>query len=246
MNIDLVIPALNESASIARVIRAIPRPPIRNIVVGDNGSSDGTGEIARYAGATVIRENERGYGAACLAALRALPDDTDIVVFMDADGSDEPGMIPALIEPILQDRADLVIGSRTLGQPDPGALTAPQRFGNWIASRWLSQRFSLPATDLGPFRAIRRSSLDRLEMHDRNYGWTVEMQIKAALQNLRYAEVAVPYYRRIGQSKVSGTVRGVIGAGQKIIGWLFYHDLKASIASLKNLEDRERSDSRHG
>lgn len=226
MNIDLVIPALNEAPSISGVVRAIPRPPIRTVYVADNGSTDGTGELAAAAGAQVVREDERGYGAACLAVLRGLPADTDIVVFMDADGSDEPSLIPRLVAPILADEADLVIGSRVLGEAEPGALSPPQRVGNVIASAWLRLRFDQPATDLGPFRAIRRSALDALDMADRDYGWTVEMQIKAAQRGLRYAEVPVPYYRRIGESKVSGTIRGVLGASRKIIGWLAYHDLR--------------------
>lgn len=226
MNIDLVIPALNEAPSIGRVVRAVPQPPVRTIYVADNGSIDGTGDLAAAAGARVVREEEKGYGAACLAALAELPDDTDIVVFMDADGSDEPNMIGELVEPIIRDEADLVIGSRVLGRAEPGALSSPQRAGNLIASAWLTLRFDQPASDLGPFRAIRRSSLDSLGMADRNYGWTVEMQIKAAQRGLRYAEVPVPYYRRIGESKVSGTVSGVLGASRKILGWLAYHDLR--------------------
>ncbi len=230
MNIDMVIPALNEAPSIARVVRSVPRPPIRDIWVADNGSSDGTGELARDAGARVVREEERGYGAACLAALAALESDCDIVVFMDADGSDDPTCVSALVAPIVDGQADLVIGSRALGAAEPGSLSLPQRVGNVIASAWLKTRFGLPATDLGPFRAIRKSSLDALAMADRNYGWTVEMQIKAAQQGLRYAEVPVPYFRRVGTSKVSGTVRGVFGASRKIIGWLAYHDLRDTMA----------------
>ncbi|MEM6730387.1 MAG: glycosyltransferase family 2 protein [Myxococcota bacterium] len=233
MNVDMVIPALNEALSIEQVVRAIPRPPVREIIVADNGSSDGTGELASKAGARVVRENERGYGAACLAALAELPRDTEIVVFMDADGSDEPSKIPELIAPIERGEADIVIGSRATGAAERGALSVPQRAGNVIASAWLQARFGQPTTDLGPFRAIRRSSLEALEMADRDYGWTVEMQIKAAQRGLRYAEIPVPYYRRIGESKVSGTLRGVVGASRKIIGWLAYHDLRDSVRRMR-------------
>lgn len=228
--VEVVIPALNEVAAIGNVVRAVPRPPVGRVVVADNGSTDGTADAARDAGADVIHEPRRGYGSACLAALDALSAETEVVVFMDADGSDEPSMIPSLIEPIATGRADLVIGSRVLGEAEPGALSVPQRVGNRIASTWLKLRFQQPATDLGPFRAIRRSSLDALGMADRDYGWTVEMQIKAAQRGLRYLEVPVPYYRRIGESKVSGTLRGVLGATRKIVGWLAYHDLRDSYA----------------
>lgn len=227
--IDVVIPALNEEQALGAVLRAIPRPPVRRVIVADNGSKDRTAEVAREAGADVVAEPRRGYGSACLAALAALDGDTDIVVFLDADGSDEPGLIPALVAPIVEDRADLVIGSRALGKAEQGSLSAAQLVGNAIASRWLRLRFHQPATDLGPFRAIRRSALDELAMADRDYGWTVEMQIKAAQRRLRYAEIAVPYYRRVGQSKVSGTLRGALGAARKIIGWLAYHDAKGTL-----------------
>ena len=224
MNIDVIIPALNEAGAVGEVVRAIPRPPVREVLVIDNGSVDDTARVAAAAGARVIREPRRGYGSACLAGIAALAPNNDVVVFLDADGSDEPARLPQLVQPILDNRADLVIGSR-VRDAEPGSLTWPQRTGNAIASRWLRTRFGLPATDLGPFRAIRRDALARLAMADRNYGWTVEMQIKAAKRGLRYAEVPVPYYRRVGVSKVSGTVRGVVGASIKILGWLAVHDL---------------------
>jgi len=225
MRVDVVIPALNEAAAIGGVVRAISRPLVRDVYVVDNGSTDGTADIAREAGAKVVSEPRRGYGAACLAGIAALPSDTDIVVFIDADGSDEPSELAALISPIVEDRADLVIGSRALGAVQAGALTPQQRVGNAIAATWLRTRFGLPATDLGPFRAIRRSSLAAIGMVDTNYGWTVEMQIKAAQHGLRYAEVPAAYKRRIGESKVSGTVRGVLGASYKILGLLAWYDL---------------------
>ncbi|MFH1808747.1 MAG: glycosyltransferase family 2 protein [Pseudomonadota bacterium] len=225
MNIDLIIPALDEERSIGQVVRAVLKPPLREVLVVNNGSRDGTAAHAQEAGARVITELRRGYGSACLAGIAALRCDTDIVVFLDGDGSDDPSMITPLLQPILDDRADLVIGSRTLGALESGALSPQQRIGNAIAAHWLHRRFDLRATDLGPFRAIRARSLRALKMCDRDYGWTVEMQIKAARQGLRYAEIPVPYRRRIGRSKVSGTLRGTLGASYKILSLLLWHDV---------------------
>ena len=223
---DVIIPALNEAGSIAGVVRAIPRSLASTVIVVDNGSSDGTAEHARAAGALVVEEGRRGYGAACLAGIRALPEETEIVAFLDGDGSDDPACLALLVEPIAAGRADFVVGSRALGRAEPGALSLQQRAGNAIAAAWLQARFRLPATDLGPFRAIRRRSLDELRMQDRNYGWTVEMQLKAARAGLRYVEVPVPYRRRAnGTSKVSGTIRGTLGASLKILGLLAWHDV---------------------
>jgi glycosyltransferase involved in cell wall biosynthesis len=225
MRVCVVIPALDEEAAIEGVVRGVMQPPVRGVYVVDNGSRDRTAELARAAGATVVSEPRRGYGSACLAGIAALPADTDIVVFVDADGSDDPTELAALVAPILEGRADLVIGSRALGKVEQGALTPQQRVGNAIASLWLRARFDLPATDLGPFRAIRRDALERLGMVDTDYGWTVEMQIKAARAGLRYVEVPAAYKRRLGASKVSGTVRGVVGATYKILGLLAWYDL---------------------
>lgn len=222
---DVIVPALDEAASIAEVVRAVPRPPIRHVFVVDNASIDGTGAAARSAGATVVAEPRRGYGAACLAGLRALPDDTETVVFLDGDGSDDPALIPALLEPIASGTADFVVGCRAPERAERGSLTIQQRIGNAIAAGWLRARFCLPASDLGPFRAIRRKRLDALRMSDPDYGWTVEMQIKAARAGLSYVEVPVPYRRRKGRSKISGTFRGVFGATFKILGWLAWYDL---------------------
>lgn len=224
MLVDVVIPALDESEAIGAVVRSVLRPPVRSVVVVDNGSRDGTGDVARAAGARVVREPRRGYGAACLAGIRALPPDGDVVVFLDGDGSDDPSWIPRLLAPIRIGAADLVVGSRS-ERAEPGALTVQQRLGNAIAAAWLRARFGLPASDLGPLRAIRRRSLGALCMSDQDYGWTVEMQIKAARAGLRYQEVSVPYRRRRGRSKISGTVRGTLGAGSKILGLLAWYDL---------------------
>lgn len=225
MHVDVIIPALDEALAIVAVVRSVPRPPVRAVYVVDNDSRDATAELARAAGARVVHEPRRGYGSACLAGIDALPPDSDVVVFLDADGSDDASYLPRLIAPIARGEADLVIGSRALGEAERGALTVQQRVGNAIAARWLCARFDLSATDLGPFRAIRRPCLRELAMADTNYGWTVEMQLKAARRGLRYAEVPVPYRRRVGRSKVSGTVRGTLGASFKILGLLLWHDI---------------------
>jgi glycosyltransferase involved in cell wall biosynthesis len=222
--VDVVIPALNEERAIGRVLDEVPKDRVRTIVVCDNGSTDHTREVAEEHGAVVVREEERGYGAACLRALAHLRHDPpDIVVFLDADYSDHPDELPSLVEPIAAGRADMVIGSRALGRAERGSLTIQQRVGNRIAATVLTRLYGANATDLGPFRAIRWRSLERLRMRDRNYGWTVEMQIKAARLGLRVEEVPVSYRVRIGDSKVSGTLRGTIGASRKIIWTLARH-----------------------
>jgi len=222
--VEVILPALDEEAAIGGVLAALPRDWFRRAIVVDNGSTDGTAAVAAAAGAHVVHEPRRGYGSACLAGLAALHADTEVIVFLDADGSDAPDRLPGLVAPILAGEADLVIGSRVTAHGQRGALTLPQRTGNAIATAWLRGRFGLPATDLGPFRAIRRSSLKSLHMSDPDWGWTVEMQIKAARAGLRYREVTVPCFRRIGRSKISGTVRGVLGAAFKILGLLAWHD----------------------
>jgi glycosyltransferase involved in cell wall biosynthesis len=226
MIIDVITPALNEEKAIASVIRDIPKGLIRHFIVCDNGSIDRTAEIARSMGALVIHEPERGYGAACLkgiAYLKDLPIDKqpDIVVFIDADYSDFPEEIPELVRPILEGKADLVIGSRVLGNADRGSLTFVQRFGNALATLLIRLIYGYQFTDLGPFRAIRFKTLLELGMKDRNFGWTVEMQIRAAKLKISATEIPVNYKNRIGKSKVSGTVKGSILAGYKIIYTIF-------------------------
>jgi glycosyltransferase involved in cell wall biosynthesis len=188
-------------------------------VVADNGSTDDTAEVARAAGALVVTEPRRGYGAACLAAIAARrADPPDVVAFVDADHSDDPRELALVLAPVLEGRADLCVGSRTLGASEPGAFTPVQAFGNRLAPALLRALWGVRVTDLGPFRAIRWSALESLHMRDRDYGWTVEMQARALAAGLRYAEVPVAYRRRrLGRSKVSGTVRGVWGAGTKIL-----------------------------
>ena len=219
-DIAVIVPALNEQQALPLVLREIPRSSVRRVIVADNGSTDRTAEVARQNGAEVVHESERGYGAACLKALAHLAaDPPDIVVFLDGDYSDHPSELPSLIHPILAGDADMVIGSRARGRRERGALSPQQQVGNAIACRALRLLYGVRYTDLGPFRAIRWQTLQALGMQDRNYGWTVEMQIKAARRGVAYREVPVSYRQRIGVSKVSGTVRGSVSAGAKIL-WL--------------------------
>jgi glycosyltransferase involved in cell wall biosynthesis len=221
VKVALIIPALDEESAIGPLLDAVDRGLVADVIVGDNGSRDGTAEVARGRGARVVSVAERGYGAACWGALALLPDETDVVVFMDADGSDDPAEITRLLAPIEEDRADLVIGSRVLGTIEPGALTPQQRFGNWLATRLIARIYGHRYTDLGPFRAIRRDLLDRIAMRDRRYGWTVEMQVRALQLGARVAEVPVRYRRRVGKSKISGTFTGVVKAGWWILYTIF-------------------------
>lgn len=216
----VIIPAFNEENAVGNVIRDIPQPLVQEIVVVNNNSRDQTTQVASAAGATVLQEMRQGYGFACLAGIayvRALPIPPDIVVFLDADYSDYPEEIPQLLAPILTDGYDLVIGSRALGNRQRGSMTPQQVFGNWLATRLMRWLYKVHYTDLGPFRAIRWSTLLALDMRDQTYGWTVEMQLKAAKLGFRTTEVPVSYRPRIGFSKISGTVRGTVLAGYKII-----------------------------
>ncbi len=223
--VAVVIPALNEEHAIARVLAEIP-DWVSQTVVADNGSTDHTAAVARSHGATVVREPKRGYGAACLAGLAAL-DRPDIVVFLDGDFSDHPREMRRLVEPIDRDEADMVIGSRVLGAAEAGALTPQQRLGNSLACGLMRILYGAHYTDLGPFRAVRYSSLQLLTMDDRGFGWTVQMQVRAARRGLVVSEAPVSYRRRIGQSKISGTIRGVVAAGVKIITTIFREALRA-------------------
>jgi len=218
--VSVVIPALNEETSLPLVLDALPRRIVHEVVVVDNGSTDGTARVAREKGARVVTEPRRGYGRACLSGIAAL-DGPDIVAFLDADFSDRPEELADVLAPLLEDRADLVIGSRMIGQRERGALLPQALFGNWLATLLIRLLWGERFTDLGPFRAIRADALDRLQMSDPDYGWTVEMQVKAAKAKLRCVEVPVSYRRRVGRSKITGTLRGTVLASRKILGTIF-------------------------
>lgn len=218
--VAVIIPALNEEQSIGRVLDALPKELRAGVVVVDNGSTDRTSEIAAERGARVVREPRRGYGAACLAGIAALRE-PEAVAFLDADYSDDPSLVSALVRPVLEGKADLVIGSRMLGEREPGALPPHSLFGNWLAGMILTHLYGQPTTDLGPLRAIRYSTLQRLRMQDRGYGWTMEMQAKAARLRARTMEMAVPYRKRIGRSRITGSLRASIQAGVVILGTAF-------------------------
>lgn len=218
--ISVVIPALDEERSLPLVLADLPWSLLTEVVVADNGSTDATASVAEAGGARVIQATRRGYGSACLAGIAALQP-TDIVVFMDADYSDHPEQLERVVAPILAGEADLVIGSRALGPCEPGAMLPQQRFGNWLATRLIRRVYGHRYTDLGPFRAIRWTALSRLRMADLDFGWTVEMQIRALQEGLAVTEVPVSYRRRVGVSKIAGTVAGTISAGRKIIGTIF-------------------------
>jgi glycosyltransferase involved in cell wall biosynthesis len=224
--VKVIIPAFNEENGIRQVIHEIPRDLVAEIIVVNNGSTDNTERIAMEAGATVLRESIAGYGRACLKGidyvkrLRPLP---DIVVFLDADHSDYPEEMNEVLKPIMEGKSDLVIGSRALGKREDGSMTPQQIFGNWLATRLLKVFYGVKFTDLGPFRAIRFSKLIELDMQDKTYGWTVEMQLKAAKKRLACVEVPVKYRKRIGFSKISGTLKGTFLAGYKILATIFKH-----------------------
>jgi glycosyltransferase involved in cell wall biosynthesis len=215
--VGVIIPALNEEKAIRLVLRDIPRSIVDQVIVVDNGSSDNTAREAESGGAIVKHEPRRGYGAACQTGIKALLPNIDLCVFLDADYSDYPEEIEMLLSPIAENRADFVIGSRTLRADSRKALSWQQRLGNGLATKLIRWRFGYQFTDLGPFRAIRRDALEALSLRDRGYGWTVEMQVKAACAGLRVVEVPVRYRTRIGTSKISGTLLGAMFAGTKIL-----------------------------
>jgi len=221
--IKVIIPAIDEEESIIKVISEIPKC-VSEIIVVNNGSTDNTELVATKAGATVLNEPKKGYGNACLKGLEYLDSTTikpNIVVFLDGDYSDYPSEMIPIVTPILEDKADLVIGARSKDYREKGSMTFPQRFGNWLATFLMRMLFNSTFTDLGPFRAIKYNTLIDLKMSDKTYGWTVEMQLKALKKKIRYTEVPVHYKKRIGVSKVSGTIKGAIFAGIKILSWIF-------------------------
>ncbi|MDB9755513.1 glycosyltransferase family 2 protein [Winogradskyella sp.] len=226
--IKVIIPAYNEEASIPLVIKAIPTI-VNEIIVVSNTSTDNTELNAKNAGATVLIEPQKGYGYACLKGLDYIAKQDskpDIVVFLDGDYSDYPEELTKIVKPIIEENIDFVVGARVKELREEGAMTKPQIFGNWLATTLMGLFFKSTFTDLGPFRAIKYSKLLDLKMEDKTYGWTVEMQLKALKQKMSYKEIAVNYRNRIGVSKVSGTVKGAIFAGVKILTWIFKYSFK--------------------
>jgi glycosyltransferase involved in cell wall biosynthesis len=221
MIVDVVIPALDEERALPGLFDELRATSVRRVIVADNGSRDRTREVAREHGAIVVDEPHRGYGAACLRALaECKKDPPELVVFMDADGSDDPAELPRLLAPLERGEADLVLGSRVLpgGRLEPGALSPQARAGNLVATTMIRLLYGVRFTDLGPYRAATWSAIEALEMRDRDWGWTAEMQVKAVRRGLRVVEVPTSWRRRrAGKSKISGTVRGVLGAGYKIL-----------------------------
>ena len=224
VKIDVVIPAFNEENSINRVLQDIPSELVREVIVCNNASTDQTAEVAKANGATLVHQPIRGYGNACLKGMEYIaknPTPPDIVVFLDADYSDYPEEMHQLVAPIVNDEMDLVIGSRALGEMEAGSMTPQQIFGNWLATNLIRFFYQYEFTDLGPFRAMRYDQLLAIDMQDKTYGWTVEMQVKAAKMKMKCIEIPVTYRKRIGFSKVSGTVKGTILAGHKILWTIF-------------------------
>ena len=227
-NIKVIIPAFNEADSIAHVIKEIPAI-VSEIIVVNNNSTDKTVENARNAGATVLTEKRKGYGYACLLGLEYINQQEikpNIIVFLDGDYSDYPEELNKLIDPIINQNIDMVIGARTETLRENGSMTPQQIFGNWLATFLMKVFFNAKFTDLGPFRAIKYDKLLALNMEDKTYGWTVEMQLKVIKKKFTYTEVPVRYKKRIGTSKVSGTVKGSIFAGIKILSWIFKYSIK--------------------
>jgi hypothetical protein len=219
LQIVVVLPALNEAESIGPVVSALLRQsavPLSAVILVDNGSTDGTADLARSRGATVVLEAHRGYGSACYAGVLAATD-ADVIVLMDADAADDPDDLASILEPIVWNEADLVVGSRVLGSTESGALTSQQRAGNRLTCALIERIYHRKVTDLGPFRAIRRRDLLRLEMREMTYGWSTEMVVKAARAGYRYREVPVRYRRRVGRSKVGGTFWGSLRAGRSML-----------------------------
>ncbi|MFI1773190.1 glycosyltransferase family 2 protein [Thalassobellus citreus] len=227
-NIKVIIPAYNEANSIANVIHDIPEI-VDEIIVVNNNSTDATKANAKKAGATVLTETNKGYGYACLKGMQYIANQSkkpDIIVFLDGDYSDYPEELTKIVAPIINDNIDFVIGTRVKKLREVGSMTTPQIFGNWLATNLMRLFFGAKFTDLGPFRAIKYNKLLALNMVDKTYGWTVEMQLKALKQKLTYTEVPVNYRNRIGVSKVSGTIKGAIFAGVKILSWIFKYSIK--------------------
>ncbi len=224
--IDVIIPAYNEQDSIGKVLKDIPKDLVREIIVCNNNSTDNTKAVALANGATVVDQPLKGYGNACLKGIahiqaKSSQAQPDIVVFLDGDYSDHPEEMAKLVAPIIEKDMDMVIGSRALGSMESGAMMPQQIFGNWLATNLIRLFYNYSFTDLGPFRAIKWQQLMAIDMQDKTFGWTVEMQVKAAKHQLKCTEVAMTYRKRIGVSKVSGTLKGTILAGHKILWTIF-------------------------
>ena len=216
--VSVIIPAFNEAANLALLLPELQRFGLGQVILVDNNSTDDTAQVGAAAAVEVVRERQQGYGAACSAGVAALASDCKVVCFLDADLQDDPGCLPQVVGPVLEGTVDLVIGTRPAALQEKGAMTPQQLFGNWLATTLIRLGWNYRFTDLGPFRAITRDALERIDMRDRRYGWTVEMQIRAVEQNLRIQQVALPYRcRREGHSTISGTLRGTLLAGYWIL-----------------------------
>jgi glycosyltransferase involved in cell wall biosynthesis len=230
MRVSVIIPALNEAGCIGDLVREALAQAVSEVVVVDNGSTDGTAKAARQAGARVVSEPRRGYGYACAAGVAAADAHAEVLVFLDGDGSSLPDEMPRLIDPLTSGRADLVLGSRVLGNIAPGAMPPHQRFGNWLASRLMTRLYQVRVTDLGPYRAIKRGLLLALDMREMTFGWPTEMMVKAARRQARIVEAPVSFHpRRAGRSKVSGTLRGTLLAAYYILGVTLRYSVKRTV-----------------
>ena len=223
MRVAVIIPVFNEAASLPLVLGDLPRDLVDRVIVVDNASTDGSAEVARAHGAEVVHQAKRGYGAACLAGIAALRTDDDLVVFLDGDYSDYPDDLRQLLPPVRDGEADLVLGTRMRTAESRRALLPQARFGNQLAAWLMRLLFGICCSDLGPFRVIRHDALRRLGMTDQDFGWTVEMQLRAHLRGLRVRELPVRYRKRVGDSKITGTVSGTLRAGYKILKTIFVY-----------------------
>ena len=240
-SVSVIIPVFNEEKSLPKVIRDLPHQLIEEVIVVNNGSTDHSPDIARQHGCRVIDEPRRGYGQACLTGIDALKPETDIVVFIDGDHSDHGEQLADLIKPIVSGRYDFVIGSRALGNREPGAMTPQAHYGNKLACFLMKLFWGVTYTDLGPFRAISFPALKHIGMTDRNFGWTIEMQIRAVENDLRTIEIPVDYRKRIGQSKISGTISGTIQAGWKILATIFTYKFIKRSGSVRTNDSKYQS-----
>jgi glycosyltransferase involved in cell wall biosynthesis len=233
VRVSVIIPTRNEAQAIGRVLADIPSHLVNEVIVVDNHSSDGTPDIAARMGARVISETRRGYGQACLTGL-SCANAPDVIVFLDGDYSDRPAELPLLLGPIVEGRADITIGSRLAGPRMPGALPWHAQFGNWLAAGLIRKLYGLQISDLGPFRAVRADLLRAIGLEETTYGWAVELILKAAIQGFRIVEVPVSYHPRIGQSKISGTLRGTLGATWFILSRIAHYYFRPRKARLRS------------